>query len=373
MNCELELFRKYLDGKAGPEEKRCLLEYLKNDKGAREALLPTYSNWVSEQGKNFNPYTSLDNVLGRLFRRRKLIPSILAVAAVTVAVLLIIVPFNNRRGHPVPNAEAELYTWPESEKPMVLLSDGRTVYSDAIEMQVSCTGAGIRIDGQEYYCSSASRAQYLLMVPYGRRALVQFSDGSVVHMNSHSRMLFPASFGKERSVRMVGEALFDVSRDENRPFSVGMDDIKVKVLGTRFLISGNQEEAHRVALISGSVNVSVGNSSDQSVTLVPNQLYTLDHNGKINIEDVSDLRSLYDWADGVYRADGTSVQDLLLFLSRYYGESIECGPSIADIACTGSLYLRPTVADMLSDLATIFPISSQRRNGVWYVSLSSNK
>jgi ferric-dicitrate binding protein FerR (iron transport regulator) len=371
MNHEKELFRKYLDGKAGPEEKRQLLNFLKNNADAREVLLPTYTEWANERGKSFNPYTSLDNVLGRMSRRNtpRWAP-VLAVAAVAAAALLIFNPFRHNNGPAVPNAEAELYTWPEAEEPEVLLTDGQIVRSEAIEMQVSCTGSGIRIDGKEYVFSSAPKAQLMLTVPYGHRAVVKFADGSVVHMNSHSRILFPASFGRERNVRMTGEALFDVSRDEKRPFTVEVDDVRVKVLGTRFLISGNHEESHRVALVSGSVNVSIGDSNAQSVTLVPNQMYTLDQNGKINIEDVPDMRGLYDWADGVYRADGTSMQELLSFLSRYYGESIECGPSIAEISCTGTLYLRPTVSDMLSDLATIFPISSQKRNGVWYVSVS---
>ena len=229
----------YLDGKAGPDEKRHLLDYLRNCAGAKEALQATYKEWADEQGRFFNPSTSLDNVLGRLFQRRRLRnTSMLAVAAVTVAALLIIIPFHKNKAHSVPNTEAELYTWPESEEPVVLLADGQVVHSVANEMQVSCTSSGIHIDGHEYICSSASKVHHLLMVPYGHRALVQFTDGSVVHMNSHSRMLFPASFGRERTVRMTGEALFDVSRDEKRPFIVELDDIKVKVLGTRFLISG---------------------------------------------------------------------------------------------------------------------------------------
>jgi ferric-dicitrate binding protein FerR (iron transport regulator) len=371
MNHETELFRRYLDGKAGPEEKRLLLDYLKNHEGAREELLPAYTRWADEMGNNFNPYTSLDNVLGRLSRRRSMWVPVLAVAAAAIAALFIINPFHRNQGASIPNAEAELYTWPESEKPEVLLADGQVVCSESIEMQISCTGSGIRIDGQDYAIPSTSKAQCLVTVPYGHRAFVQFADGSVVHMNSHSRILFPLSFGKERSLRMTGEALFDVSRDEKRPFTVETGNVCVRVLGTRFLVSGNREETHRVALVSGSVNVSVGDSNDQSVTLVPNQMYTLDNNGKINIEDVPDIHGLYDWADGVYRADGTSMQELLAFLSRYYGESIECGPSIAEIACTGTLNLRATVSEMLSDLAMIFPITSHRQNRVWFVSISS--
>ncbi|MBR5043098.1 MAG: FecR domain-containing protein [Bacteroidales bacterium] len=362
---------KYLDGKADLEEKRQLHAFLNNHEGAREELLSTYKQWTEEREASFDSYQSLDRVLDRFSHRRTFRIPALAVAAAAIAVLFILVPFKSGQRPATPAPEEELYTWPESDEPMVLLSDGQEIRSDALEMQVSCSGGSIRIDGKEYSSSADTKDQYLLVVPYGHRAKVQFADGSSVNLNSHSRILFPACFGKERNVRITGEALFDVSRDESRPFTVVVDDVRVRVLGTRFLVSGNQDESHRVALVSGSVNVSLGDSGAQSVTLMPNQMYTLDDNGKINVEDVPDWRGLFDWADGVYRADGTSMLDLLSYLSRYYGEKVECDARVADIACTGTLYLRSTLSDMLSELSGIFSIKSRKQDGVWFVSLSS--
>ncbi len=373
MDHEKSIFLKYLDGKAGLDEKRQLLAFLKSNPQAREELLMTYKQWADERGKAFDPYPSLDCVLAKVSRRRSfLFPAFVAAAAVAaVAAVLLFAPLHKNTGTVTPIAEAELYTWPESSKPVILLSDGQVIQSDALEMQVTCTMAGIRIDGRDYTSAASPKESCMLAIPYGHRARVQFADGSVVRMNSHSRMIFPSSFGKERTLRMTGEALFDVSRDESRPFVVELDDVRVRVLGTRFLVSGYEEDVHRVALVSGSVNVSLGNSGAQSVTLVPNQMYTLDDNGKVNVEDVPDWSGLLDWADGVYRADGTSMKELLKYLGRYYGEKVECDAKVADIACTGTLNLRSTLSDMLSELSSIFSINSRRQDGVWYVTLSS--
>ncbi len=370
MDHEKTIFLKYLDGKADLDEKRQLLAYLKNNPSAREELQSTYRKWADEHGRSFNPYPSLDRVLQKVSRRRRFSFPALALASVAAALAaILIIPAITRRQAPAPSAvETELYTWPESEKPVALLPDGQVIQSDALEMQVTCTPGVIRIDGSDF--ATSAKESCMLSIPYGHRARIQFADGSVVRLNAHSRIVFPGTFGRERNVRMTGEALFDVSRDESRPFTVEFDDIRVQVLGTRFLVSGYEEDAHRVALVSGSVNVSLGDSRAQSVTLVPNQMYTLDDNGKVNVEDVPDWRGLLDWADGVYRADGTSMKDLLNYLSRYYGEKVECDSRVAGIACTGTLNLRSTLSDMLSELSGIFPIESSKQDGIWHVSLS---
>lgn len=370
MDHEKSIFIKYLDGKADPDEKRQLVAYLKSNASAREELKAAYRQWADEQGRLFDPYPSLDRVLQKVSGRRRFSLPVfaMAIAAAALTAILIVPAFLKQQKPAAVTAETELYTWPESDDPMVLLPDGRTIRSEAIEMQVSCTRGGIRVDGRDYSSTASPKSSCMISIPYGHRACVQFADGSLVRMNSHSRMVFPCSFGKERNVRMTGEALFDVSHDEGRPFTVELDAIKVRVLGTRFLVSDYEGQTNRVALVSGSVNVSRGNSRSQSVTLVPNQMYTLDDNGKVNVEDVPDWRGLLDWADGVYRADGTSMKDLLAYLSRYYGEKVECDKAVADIPCTGTLYLRSTLSDMLSELSVIFPINGRKQNGVWSVS-----
>jgi len=376
VNHEKSIFLRYLDGEAGPEEKRRLLEDLRNNEDARREFKDAHKSWASEHSSSFDPYQSLGVILERISRRRIFhFPVWAQVAtAVAVAALAVILFLPVRKGDsPVcPAPENELYTWPDSTVPIALLWDGRTVNSAATEMQVACIPGGIRIDGRDYVASDASQASCMLVIPFGHRARIQFADGSEVRMNSHSRIIFPLSFGRERNIRMTGEALFDVNRDESRPFTVSLDDLRVRVLGTRFLVSGREDDYHRVALVSGSVNVSLGDTRAQSVTLVPKQMYTLDGNGKINVEDVPDILRLLDWANGVCYADGTSLQEVLARIGQYYGETILCSPTVAGISCSGNLQLKENLSEMFSELSRTFPITSSKRDGVWHVSLAKD-
>jgi len=71
------------------------------------------------------------------------------------------------------------------------------------------------------------------------------SDGSVVTLNKRSSLTYPDRFkGATRTVALKGEAFFDVTPDKEKPFTIQVNDVIVKVVGTSFNIradSGNTE------------------------------------------------------------------------------------------------------------------------------------
>ncbi len=89
-------------------------------------------------------------------------------------------------------------------------------------------------------------------------------DGSVVYLNSKTSLYYPESFtGKERRVRIEGDALFDISKEPQRPFYIETGPVVVKVLGTTFRIrtSGN-ESSFQLSVDQGTVEVTEKNSGN---------------------------------------------------------------------------------------------------------------
>ena len=65
-----------------------------------------------------------------------------------------------------------------------------------------------------------------ISVPYGEQMRVILQDGSIVHLNSDSRLRYPKQFGLfNRTVELWGEGYFNVARDENRPFKVDLQGV----------------------------------------------------------------------------------------------------------------------------------------------------
>lgn len=74
-----------------------------------------------------------------------------------------------------------------------------------------------------------------ISVPYGGTYTVELCDGTKVYLNSGTTLEFPSRFnGEVRGVSLKGEAYFEVTRNESKPFVVEVDEMKVKVLGTSF-------------------------------------------------------------------------------------------------------------------------------------------
>jgi hypothetical protein len=56
--------------------------------------------------------------------------------------------------------------------------------------------------------------------PRGVKSLVVLPDGSKVKLNSESHLEYYSDFDQERSVKLIGEAFFEIEKDELRPFTV---------------------------------------------------------------------------------------------------------------------------------------------------------
>ena len=82
-------------------------------------------------------------------------------------------------------------------------------------------------------------------------------DGSVVALNSNSKLVFPKQFnGDTREVTIEGEAFFDVKPNPEKPFIINAGKAQIKVVGTSFNVSAYPEtETLEVVVKTGKVQV----------------------------------------------------------------------------------------------------------------------
>ena len=104
-------------------------------------------------------------------------------------------------------------------------------------------------------------------VPFGEKQTVTLADGTTLHLNSGSRLTYPATFsGDNRTVFMDGEAYLDVAKDPEHPFIIKSKGIDIKVLGTSFNFKNfAQERTVELLLMDGSVEASVSVQNDTRV------------------------------------------------------------------------------------------------------------
>ncbi|HEY4787277.1 MAG TPA: FecR domain-containing protein [Bacteroidales bacterium] len=95
-----------------------------------------------------------------------------------------------------------------------------------------------------------------ISVSYGSKSRVVLPDGTIVNLNSGSKIKYASNFETNRTVYMEGEAFFKVKKDTKHPFSVQTSKLTIRVLGTVFNVKSYPEEnTIETTLVSGSVQI----------------------------------------------------------------------------------------------------------------------
>ena len=163
-----------------------------------------------------------------------------------------------------------------------------------------------------------------LSVPNGKRFGIVLSDGTKVHMNAGSSITYPTIFQEDipRKVTLQGEAYFEVSPDKTRQFIVNIQDLDVKVYGTKFNISNySEDDEAEVVLVEGSVSLSnlvEEGGIDQEVFLQPGYMGVF-HKEDKNIVNQKVNTSLYtSWMEGNLVFRNVSFDNIIQKLERNY-------------------------------------------------------
>ena len=152
-----------------------------------------------------------------------------------------------------------------------------------------------------------------LVIPRGGEYKIVLADGSQVWINSQSVLEFPACFvGKERRVRLQGEAYFEVSKNVEKPFIVDMGNKEIRVLGTSFNVN-DYDGKFVTTLVSGKVQVFV-NDKDYVLT---SSMQVRVEGDDVFVEEV-DVREFTAWKDGLFVFKKQKLREVMDILSRWY-------------------------------------------------------
>jgi ferric-dicitrate binding protein FerR (iron transport regulator) len=209
-----------------------------------------------------------------------------------------------------------------------------------------------------------------LLIPYGKRSTITFSDGTKVWANAGTQLVYPVEFNKkEREIFIDGQIYLDVAKDAGRPFIVKTKDMDIKVLGTKFNITAYSiENNNNIVLVSGRVSIS-NKKTNSSTVLIPNEMYVYNKIGPDeNIKEV-DTHLYTSWIDGKYIFDKETFDHVLARLSMYYGVKVDCETAASKYLCSGKLNLRDKFDVTLDGLANSVPISYTVEDRVYKVKL----
>jgi ferric-dicitrate binding protein FerR (iron transport regulator) len=163
--------------------------------------------------------------------------------------------------------------------------------------------------------------------------MVALPDRSHVWLNKKASLSF-AKKAKDfkRSVKLTGEAYFEVSHNPAKPFTVFSDAGLVRVLGTSFNINPSLNGKTIIDVYTGRVKCVLKKDSSKQITLIGGQRGILTPaENKIEKDSVCDINSLA-WKTGKIAFHNSSLQKVCLTLSTYFDTTITCSTEVSNLS-----------------------------------------
>lgn len=297
-------------------EKRGLFKCLSEDRSFRQHYLR------QDKRKTVTAIRDFDRRTGKTIRWRRLLPyaAVLVIGLLVGGIWLVKNWQGQNEGDAIALIQEEIV--PGTTKAVLKLSDGQLVnLSDSITGISALKNLDVNVQKGElaYAAASAAESGYNeLILPRGGEYRLVLSDGSVVRLNSGSRLRYPVAFsGDRREVELSGEAFFDVATDPQHPFCVKIQGMTVKAYGTAFNINTHTPGHVYTALVRGHVGVVV-ESTGREYAMRPSQLADFsDKTHEVKIGD-ADLLPHVAWTEGRFVFVNETLEQILHTLGLWY-------------------------------------------------------
>ena len=162
-----------------------------------------------------------------------------------------------------------------------------------------------------------------VIVPKGGEYQLVLSDGTLVYLNSMTKIRFPERFSEKcREGEVCGEAFFEVAENKRVPFVVKTDAYEITVLGTKFNVTAYaDEQVATTTLVEGAVSIS-GKCIGEAKALRPNEQFVLDRvSGSVEIKNV-DVNYYTAWKDGMFRFRDVRLEEIMHVVERWYDMTV---------------------------------------------------
>lgn len=193
---------------------------------------------------------------------------------------------------------------------------------------------------------------------------VHLDDGSVLDLNKNSTIQVLMRDEVRQVTLVKGEALFNVAKDNSRPFRVAVGDTLVNVVGTIFNVSHHKNRTE-VTVSEGIVDVTHKENSSvkfrERLTVGKQLVRHTDKEG-VQIKNI-DAELVTAWLQGQLIFTDTPLSEIVAVLERYFGSQFEVSAEASKLKFTGVLNT-DNEASILKLLELSLPIKVTYENNV---------
>jgi hypothetical protein len=295
----------------------------------------------------------------KLTIRRLLVRWSVAATLLTAAILTSIGYFSGNSSTEIVQFAQTLDKIKAGNSTRIILRNGEEVLIDKKVSQIKydVRGENILIDSEQKVVQTMNDTKAVfntVIVPNGKRTQITLSEGTKVWLNSGSKLVYPAMFGEnKREVYIDGEAVFDVTHMNDKPFVVSTKDFDIKVLGTVFNVNSySGDENSSAVLEQGKIELIYNRTSilsKEKLDISPGTMVVYDHQQKTMAQQKVNPQKYLSWREGYLTLNSEKLNDILKKLSRYYNiEMVITDERLKNETFSGYLDLKNSPEEVLS-------------------------
>lgn len=200
-----------------------------------------------------------------------------------------------------------------------------------------------------YFLSNANNATV------GEEVLIEYAmldDNSKLWIGEGSQVKVSNFSDTERNVALEGEAIFDIARDESRPFIIDLgNDVYAEVLGTSFKATSTHDgNVGSIAVREGRVKLYSTTQDGLDMVLNAGEYGSINPTSKASSNTIITKPIVLDLGEDI-SFQNTPLSEVFESLGRFYGVQIEIDGTV-DCPHTSPLVKNSSLNDALAVILT---------------------
>ncbi len=228
-------------------------------------------------------------------------------------------------------------------------------FAASIVLIFSLSYAGLRV----YNKLQSNKQNTFITERAETRQELALPDGSLITLNKDSRITYPKKFRESiRTIKLQGEAYFDVMHDAARPFIIQTQNAEIKVLGTSFNVFCDDRNARvEVFVETGKVQVTPTDQTYESLILEPGYI------GIVSEQQaemtVNKDKNYLAWKTGNIVFKEADLKEVVKTLNKIYDVNIKLNNDITNCRFT-STFSNQNLDVVLDVICTTFNLKMNR-------------
>lgn len=198
--------------------------------------------------------------------------------------------------------------------------------------------------------------------------LVALADGSNITLNKNSSISYPENFKENRTVKLEGEAFFEVEHiDKQHKFIVETNGVNITVIGTKFNVLSDKSNAYvEVSVSEGIVEVKAFEDME-AISLTKGQSIKLDlKSSEYKIDSIGVENDIY-WITEKIIFKNSDLNEISSTLSKIYEKEFILSISNPEQYRLTTEFDKQTLDEILNILELTLDISIESKGEIIYL------